>query len=153
MKGNLKMETVKESAAMLRKFFHPNCVVCGSGNICGLNLEFEIERDLSVRADFVFSEEYEGYRGVIHGGIISTILDGAMCNCMFANGKVAVTAEMTVRYRQAVVIGERAEVRARMTRRCGPLYFVEAQVTQNGQIKTTAKSKYYDKEKREGKFI
>jgi acyl-coenzyme A thioesterase PaaI-like protein len=36
---------------------------------------------------------------MLHGGVISSILDGTMTNCLFAHGTVAVTAELRVRFR------------------------------------------------------
>ena len=100
--------------------------------------------DSSVTATFQCDEVFEGYPGILHGGIISSILDGAMGYCMFARGQAAVTVEMAIRFRHPVKTGHEATVLAQITRSSHLLYILEAQIIQNGEIKATAKSKFYD---------
>ena len=126
---------------------HPKCVVCGSANGNGLHLEFYTANDGSVIATFQCDETFEGYAGILHGGVISSVLDGAMGNCMFARGQATVTVEMTTRFRHPVVTGQEATVSARITRDRHPLYLLEAEIIQDGQVKATAKGKYYDQPK------
>ena len=74
---------------------HPECVVCSIANAKGLHLKFDVLDDGSVKADFQCNKAFEGYPGILHGGVISMILDGAMGHCIFALGQTAVTVEMT----------------------------------------------------------
>jgi uncharacterized protein (TIGR00369 family) len=131
----------------VRNQVHPSCIACGFTNVNGLHLRFETEDDRSVTASFQCNETFEGYPGILHGGIISLILDSAMGNCMFARGLATVTVEMTMRFRHPVVIGQEATVSARITRVSHPLYILEAEISQNGKVKATAKGKYYDQPK------
>lgn len=123
---------------------HPNCVVCSPANTRGLQLEFVPGADGGVTATFRCGKALEGYPGVVHGGIISSILDGAMGHCMFLRGQVAVTVEMTTRFRHPVMIREEATVSACIERAAHPLYLLEAQIVQAGQVKATAQGKFYD---------
>ena len=123
---------------------HPNCVVCSLTNTRGLQLEFVSGDNGSVTATFGCDEALEGYQGVVHGGVISSVLDGAMGHCMFSRGQVAVTVEMTTRFRHPVVINEKATVSARIQRTSHPLYLLEAQIVQAGQVKATANGKFLD---------
>lgn len=123
---------------------HPKCVVCSFSNARGLHLKFDVVDDGSVRADFQCNKTFEGYPGILHGGVISSILDGAMGHCMFAIGQTAVTVEMTTRFRHPIMTGHNATVLARITRSSHPLYLLDAEIIQNGEIKATAKSKFYD---------
>jgi acyl-coenzyme A thioesterase PaaI-like protein len=59
----------------------------------GLNLSFHVCRDGRVEGRFRCGYAYQGYTGLLHGGVISSILDGAMTNCLFSSGKTAVTAK------------------------------------------------------------
>jgi len=131
----------------MRNKVHPKCVVCGFGNESGLHLEFDTADNGSVTATFQCDEAFEGYPGRLHGGVISLILDGAMCNCLFARGRATVTAEMTTRFRYPVVTGQLASVSARITRNSHHLYLLEAEIIQDGKVKATAKGKYYDQPK------
>jgi len=123
---------------------HPNCVVCSSTNSKGSHLEFVSRNNGGITATFQCDEAFEGYPGVLHGGVISLILDGAMGHCMFARGQAVVTFEMTTRFRHPVVINQEATVSARIARSSHPLCQLEAEILQAGQVKATAKSKYFD---------
>jgi len=140
----VKIETVQNTVANIRNRVHPKCVVCSFANAKGLHLEFDVTDDGSVKADFQCDEAFEGYPGVLHGGVISSILDGAMGNCIFACGQTAVTVEMTTRFRHPVTTCSKATVSARIIRTSHPLYLLEAEIAQDGEIKATAKGKFYD---------
>ena len=126
-----------------RQKAHPNCVVCSPLNDKGLHLKFETNND-SVLAHFECDRACEGYPGMLHGGIIATILDGAMGNCLFARGQAAVTVEMTTRFRHPIYINRQATVHARLVRDADPLCLLEAEIVQDGQLKATSKGKFYD---------
>ena len=144
----MSIETVQNTVANIRNRVHPKCVVCSFANAKGLHLKFDVADDQSVTATFQCNEAFEGYTGILHGGVISSILDGAMGNCMFARGQATVTAEMTTRFRHPVATHQEATVTARVTRALHPLYLLEAEIIQNGQVKATAKGKYYDQPER-----
>jgi len=129
----------------LRNHSHPDCVVCGSSNGHGLGLDFRVAGDGIVEALFTCDKVFQGYLDVLHGGIISALLDGAMTNCMFAQNIVAVTAELAVRFRHPVVTDNPATIRAWITSSLTPLHELAAELIQNGQVKATAKGKFLDK--------
>ena len=141
----MSIESQQNTAANIRNRVHPNCVVCSSTNNKGLHLEFVSSNDGAVTATFQCDEAFEGYPGVLHGGVISSILDGAMGHCMFARGQASVTAEMTIRFRHSVVTNQDATVSARIARSSHPLYLLEAEIIQAGQVKVTAKAKFLDR--------
>jgi uncharacterized protein (TIGR00369 family) len=118
--------------------------VCSPANTRGLQLEFIPGADGGITAMFTCDKALEGYPGVVHGGIVSSILDGAMGHCMFLRGQAAVTVEMTTRFRHPVVVGKEATVSARIQQAAHPLYLLEAQIVQTGQVKATAQGKFYD---------
>ena len=84
-----------------------NCFGCGRLNAYGLQLEFRADARGGVRADFVPADRFEGYTGMVHGGVISAVLDEVMAWSLYRHETWAVTAEMTVRFRAPVGVGER----------------------------------------------
>jgi acyl-coenzyme A thioesterase PaaI-like protein len=108
-------------------------------------LEFILAEDGTVHSSFCCKGDYEGYPGLLHGGIISSIVDGAMTNCLFAHEVVAVTAELAVRFRSPVVVGRQTTVWAKILRKDSPLYVVEAKITQDGKTRVTATGKFLEK--------
>ena len=143
----MNIETVQNTVTNIRNRVHPKCVVCSFVNGNGLHLEFDVADNGSVTSTFKCEKAFEGYPGVLHGGVISSILDGAMGHCMFARGQAAVTVEMTTRFRHPVVTGMEATVSARIVRTSHPLYLLEAEIIQDGETKATAKGKFYDQPK------
>jgi len=141
------IEAAHKTVANICNLVHPKCVVCSFGNGNGLHLEFDVANDGSVTATFQCDEAFEGYPGILHGGVIASILDGAMGNCIFARGLATVTVEMTTKFRHPVITGREAMVSARITRASHPLYLLEAEIIQEGKVKATAKGKYYNQPK------
>lgn len=80
------------------------CFVCGRENPVGLKLEFyEDHAANQVRAEVTIPDQYQGYPGVVHGGIISTILDEVSGRAvMLEEGDegLMATLRMTIRFRR-----------------------------------------------------
>jgi hypothetical protein len=56
-----------------------NCLVCGRDNPHGLKLDFSVVANTGVViAEFVGQKHHAGFEGLIHGGLISTVMDEAM---------------------------------------------------------------------------
>jgi len=87
------------------------CFVCGQENPSGLNLKFSL-RNGKVCTEFIPEKIHQGYKDIIHGGIISTLIDEAMVQAALMNGIPAITAEITIRFKQPLMVGEKAIVEA-----------------------------------------
>lgn len=86
------------------------CFVCGPANPTGLNLRFEPSAAGGVRAAFTPGKTHQGYKNIVHGGIISTLLDEAMVKAAIEAGIIPVTVEITVRFKASLMVGEEATV-------------------------------------------
>ncbi len=89
---------------MLDKSYEEKCFVCGEMNPDGMHLEFRVEGDKYV-TEFEVRESYQGFPGIMHGGLITAALDEVMGRFLFEKGYIAYTAEMTVRFRKPVACG------------------------------------------------
>jgi len=87
------------------------CFVCGEKNPSGLHLKFSLLEGKAL-TEFTPQKIHQGYKDIVHGGIISTLLDEAMVKAALMQGMPAVTAEITVRFRNPLMAGERALVEA-----------------------------------------
>lgn len=67
------------------------CFACGPKNPIGLRLEFETEDRGVSRTVWVPKEEHQGYVGVVHGGLIATVLDEVMVRMLWRLGVPAMT--------------------------------------------------------------
>lgn len=133
------------SLSKIREAEHTDCVVCSSSNLRGLQLEFALGEDGSVCADFPCSRNFQGYVGFLHGGVISSLLDGAMTNCLFAHGQVSFTAELNVRFLHPVVLDEVVTVRAWIDRSHPVLKVLKGEVVQGDQVMATAVGKFLER--------
>ena len=105
-----------------------NCFVCGAQNPSGLRLRFRFE-DGAVRAEFQPRATLEGYRGVVHGGVIASALDDTMFwAAAYARRQFLVSVEMAVRYQQKVAVDAPYRLVARLVREQRKLCFVEAEL-------------------------
>jgi uncharacterized protein (TIGR00369 family) len=92
-----------------------HCFVCGKNNPDGLQLDFSWdEAGRSIETSWTASPVYQGYDGILHGGILSTLLDEAVGKLSVLLGTPAVTAEMTLRFVKPVPTGKVLHIRGRM---------------------------------------
>ncbi|MBE0545191.1 MAG: PaaI family thioesterase [Verrucomicrobia bacterium] len=83
-----------------------SCFVCGESNASGLRLRFETDGRL-VQTRFTVRPEHIGFKGVMHGGLIATVLDEIMVwACAVGTRQFAYCAEFTVRFLNPVRPGE-----------------------------------------------
>lgn len=91
-----------------------HCFVCGQDNPIGLRLVFERVGE-GVRAEFVPSDLHVGYDGLVHGGIISALVDDALANVWATRRREAITAKIEVRFRRPVHPGDHLVIEAQPT--------------------------------------
>ncbi|MFP4106164.1 MAG: PaaI family thioesterase [Phycisphaerae bacterium] len=127
-----------------RDAVHPRCVICGPPSRNGLGVCFHTLGDGSVSAEFDCDFEYEGYDGMLHGGVISALSDAAMANCLFARGIAAVTAELNVRFRHPIRLGKPLTVTGTIIRDGRPVFVLQAELVQDGQLKAKATGKFME---------
>jgi uncharacterized protein (TIGR00369 family) len=84
-----------------------NCFGCGALNPIGLHLKFyQLPAGDAVWAPWTPTAAYEGYGGMIHGGIISTLMDEILAWSLYARDTWAVTAKLGTTYRKPVEVGK-----------------------------------------------
>ena len=103
------------------------CFGCGDDNQIGLHLRFATDGD-SVKASFIPGADHQGFGSIVHGGIISTILDEAMAWATAHAGFWAMTGDMRVRFRRPLNIGEPTVVTARVSGARGRLVFAKGEL-------------------------
>ena len=85
-----------------------HCFVCGRENPYGLKLEFYEIAPGEVFVEYIVPEQFQGYPGVVHGGVVAAMLDEVIGRVHMGGDppRFMFTARLDVRYRKNVPIGE-----------------------------------------------
>ncbi len=83
------------------------CIVCGTDNPKGLHLRFSYDEDTG-RAETVFTPgpDLQGWAGIVHGGILVTLLDEVMAKAAARRGLQVLTGEITARFKNRAPVSE-----------------------------------------------
>ena len=104
------------------KTLQPNsqhCFVCGLENPLGLKLRFFQTAPDEVTVETSIPDEYQGYPGVVHGGIVAAILDEVTGRSLMGSDppRFMYTAHLDIRYRKHVPTGRPIRIVGKMLRR------------------------------------
>jgi acyl-coenzyme A thioesterase PaaI-like protein len=72
---------------------------------------------------------HQGYDGIVHGGILATLMDEAMAYCLWLRGVPVVTAKLSLRYRDPVAVGERLLIYGRLIQEREKVALAEGWIT------------------------
>lgn len=118
------------------------CFACSARNPIGLRLKFEQDGDIC-RTHFIAGLEHQGWNGVLHGGLVATLLDEVMAQWLWARDFTTMTAEITTRYSKAVPVGERLTLEATLLSDRGRLCEMAAKlILPDGTVAAKAKAKF-----------
>jgi len=127
-------DTRKKAARNLPPDFHSQCLLCGDKNPLSLGLRFESSGEGVVETELLLHRRLQGYDGILHGGVISSLLDAAMTHCLFHAGIAAVTGDLRIRFVHPVPCEEKVAIRAWVLSAFPPLYSVRAELLVGGRI-------------------
>ena len=108
-----------------------HCFVCGLENPNGLQLRFYETGPGEVTADYTVPDHFQGYPGVVHGGIVTAMLDEVTGRAHMhgEQTRFMYTAKLEIRFRKNVPIGQPLRVvgqveksKTRMASSIGKIY-------------------------------
>lgn len=100
-----------------------HCFVCGTDNSNGLQMNFYDDNHETVSSTITVDDRFQGYPGIVHGGILATMLDEAV-------GRVAMigdhhhfmmTVKLTAQYRHPVPLNTELKVEGKIIKLRGRL--------------------------------
>jgi len=122
-----------------------NGYVCGKDNPIGLKIKIFKEKN-TVNAEFISEENHQGYKGIVHGGIVFSIMDEVMSRAaMVAKGIMTLTVEINIKYRKKIKIGDKIFFTAKMIKDFRRIIEVEGKAFSEDRILLVeAKGKFYE---------
>ncbi|MBW3621912.1 MAG: PaaI family thioesterase [Armatimonadetes bacterium] len=105
-----------------------SCYVCGKINPFGLHVRFHLDSG-EVRTEFIADEHRCGFQGIVHGGVLSTLLDETMGWApAYQKRLFCYAAELRIRFLQPAPSGQPLRVSGRMTADRGRVWETEGEV-------------------------
>lgn len=113
-----------------------NCFVCGRENPLGLKLAFYTAKPGTVEAQINLPKDFEGFPDIVHGGILSAILDEVTGRAqMSLKDRFMVTAQLTTKFRMPVlvdqnytVLGVAGEIKGRVSKSIGQILDMDGRI-------------------------
>ena len=110
----------------MSKIKQPNsrhCFICGLENPIGLHLHiYEVEPGV-VESQYIAPEHFQGYPGVLHGGIVAALIDEISGRAHMGsdpqNPRFLFTGKLEVKYRKNVPVGKLLKIVGKTTRSRG----------------------------------
>ncbi|GAB1622586.1 hypothetical protein AAOGI_26360 [Agarivorans albus] len=125
-------------------YSHKHCFACGTSDSSStaLNLRFTRSKAGGVEAAVSLNKIYQGYSGVLHGGIISTLLDAAMTHRLFAEGVEAMTADLHIRFAKPVPVNHEVILSADIDSSIRGVFTLSSKLYCEQSIYASAKAKF-----------
>ncbi len=134
MNTSLRMKPLKK---------YSQCFICGDKNPFGLNVEF-YQKDQRVVGEYVVQDHFQGYKNVLHGGILSALLDEVMIKSILAQDILTLTCEIKVRFKKPVKIGQKLFLEGWATENKGRILAAEGKIKdEDGGVVAAAEGKFF----------
>ncbi|MBD3343875.1 MAG: hypothetical protein GF401_02285 [Chitinivibrionales bacterium] len=129
----------------LKNEHHQQCMFNDKKGTVGDNFEISFNDNGDLLGTFYCYNSFQGYDGMMHGGMIAALIDSAMAKCLMGHGVVGYTGRMNIRYRKPVKSQQQLGIRCSITERYKELYKVKAAITQESGrgSHVTAQARFY----------
>lgn len=120
------------------------CIVCGRDNPVGLRIRFQ-RTPTGVEARVRPQDHFQGFTGLLHGGVVCGLLDDAMWWAIYAQREIiTMTADISVRYKKPVPVGTELQVEAGLDGARGSrLFLTSARLRDaSGELLAEARGKF-----------
>ncbi|MCF6178343.1 MAG: PaaI family thioesterase [Geopsychrobacter sp.] len=115
------------------------CFVCGLDNPAGLQIQLKVDsQNSSASSQLSLDARFQGWQGVIHGGILATLLDEVAIYACRGQGEQFVTTGINVRYRKPVPVDCAIDLSAKVVEVRRKIYKVESRIEISGVLYAAA---------------
>ncbi|MFQ5868687.1 MAG: PaaI family thioesterase [Candidatus Zixiibacteriota bacterium] len=127
---------------MIQLWKYENCLVCGDKNEIGMNLPFTYDGEVAA-TEYTAESRFEGYKEVLHGGILTALLDEVMAKAIFGKKILVATVEIKVKFKKPVKTGQKIRLEGRYTGQRGSLLFASSRaLLPDGNLAAEAEGKF-----------
>ncbi len=128
------------------KYYSDNCFVCGKNNIDGLHLKIE-KLDSKALIKGKIDKKFQSFKEIVHGGIISLIIDEVLWYAFYFNGIVTVTRKLEITFKRPLKTDAEFTCMGWINRKLEEKLFEGlANIEDEGGLIASAKGTFYVKE-------
>ncbi|MBP7634793.1 hypothetical protein KBA41_11550 [Candidatus Ozemobacteraceae bacterium] len=103
--ATVRNRVLNRNQAKIKLIDDKHCFVCGQRNSQGLQIALQKNDPGTCSTVWTSGPAHQGYAGIVHGGILTTLLDEMMGHAIISTGVLAVTAEMRIKFLRPAPIG------------------------------------------------
>lgn len=93
--------------------------------------------------EFTCQEVHQGFEGIVHGGLLGSVIDTVMARCLMGHGLLCMTTSLNVRYHQPVKTNSLCTFTTWIKSfKIGAIYVVSCTIKQDGRICTSASGNF-----------
>jgi hypothetical protein len=127
----------------LRGEHHSKCLFNRNPSIIP-GLRFSFDKSGVLTGEFVCNGFHQGYDGIVHGGVIASIIDASMAQCLMGHGVVGYTVNLSVKYRKPVAIRKPAAIKTFISGlSAGLLYTMKCEIVQDNKVTVKASGRFF----------
>ncbi len=119
------------------------CFACGDLNETGLHAEISAADDNTSLCRITVPSRFQGWKGMVHGGIISTLLDEVSIYACRNISLKGVTAEINVKFKKPVPTEKELELKAKVVEIRRKMVTVHAELFYDGIVCASAETKVF----------
>ncbi len=121
---------------------YDNCFICGEKNPIGMKLKFNYE-DEKATTEVKLPKHFEGYDNIIHGGIVTALLDEAMAKIILYKNMKAVTVNINVDFLRPLSPLKDYMIEGKIVRIDRKVIYAEARIFSENKIFAKAAAKFF----------
>ncbi len=123
-----------------KEFIDDNwCFCCGKENPWGLKMEFIEDKD-GVVSKVILDKKFQGYKDIVHGGLICTLLDEISAQAVHKKGIKCATARITVRLRKPVYVNREIILKAHLIKESAIYFICKSELFQDTILKAQSQA-------------
>lgn len=123
-----------------------SCIICGKHNEHGLKVQFILDNEQqTAHTNIKIGKIFNGYTGIVHGGIICALLDEAGFYACRTLDVITVTMSLNTRFKSPVPIDTELYLEGKVVQRRSRSVVAESKIMLNGKILASATGEFFIK--------
>ena len=123
-----------------------NCLICGKKNANGLKIDFVLDNDNhKAFAKATVGKMFNGYVGIVHGGIVCALLDEVGFHACKTVGAITVTMNLNTKFKRPVPVDKELYLEGQVIEKRSRSIIASSKLMLDDQVLATANGEYFIK--------